>query len=266
MAKVFGRPGEYSHDRNKRMVMFKLNAVVMTIGVYAFLVGYFLGRVRSPWILLAVALSLAGMSLLTRIVQPWWDQTEKERKKFLRGAQGEAMIGWLLEDLPDDWYVFHGLQLQSGGDLDHIAVGPGGVYYISTKNLRGLISTDSAGRVVYNTKPTDLVQRTLRQAMALRERLVAILGADVYVNAVLAVPFAWIDLKGPHNKVWVLHKDNLLQALENGPKRLTEKQVKAYVTAVEMIAASARKVRDLAKDADLPPLAAAREEAKQDSV
>ena len=115
----------------------------------------------------------------------------KQRLRYWRGAQMESLVGWILQDLDDDWHIFNGVQLQEASDVDHIVVGPGGVFCISTKSAKGLFSVGPDGRVLHNNKPTGLIGNTRSQAMALKDRLAALLGADVpYVNAVLAVPQA----------------------------------------------------------------------------
>jgi hypothetical protein len=62
---------------------------------------------------------------------------------------------------------------------------------------------------------------------------------SLYVNAILAVPFAWVDLKGPYRNVRVLHQDNLVSTLESWPTRLTDQQVGAYVKVIETLATTA---------------------------
>ena len=101
-------------------------------------------------------------------------------------------------DLDDTWHVFHGIQLEAKSDIDHIVVGPGGFFCISTKNYRGLFSLGLDGCALYNNEPTALISDTLRQSLSLRDRLAALLGSDCpFVNAVLAVPQAFVAFNGP---------------------------------------------------------------------
>lgn len=54
------------------------------------------------------------------------------------GAQGEIAVGRMLDQLPDDWTVFHALPVGSReADIDHLVIGPGGVFTINTKHHRG---------------------------------------------------------------------------------------------------------------------------------
>jgi hypothetical protein len=54
------------------------------------------------------------------------------------GARGEITVGRLLATLPAEWTVFHAVPLgENHTDIDHILVGPGGVFTISTRQHGG---------------------------------------------------------------------------------------------------------------------------------
>jgi hypothetical protein len=68
-----------------------------------------------------------GGSPLTVESQPWY-----------RGALGEIAVGRILATLPSEWTVFHALPVgKKGADIDHLVIGPGGVFTINTKNHSG---------------------------------------------------------------------------------------------------------------------------------
>ncbi len=250
MAKSHGTPGAYASGKAMRHLKITLATLLIVFGAYAFALGYFwrgFGAVGAAiGFVLATAIAWGGVWLIERFMDP----LSKETLAYLRGARGEQLVGWLLEDLPDTWHIFHGIQLEDRWDLDHIVVGPGGMYCISTKNYRGLIAKSPDGQFLYNGRPTDELQQALRQTMRLRERMCALMGTDnLYINAVLAVPFAWIDLSGSLRNVLVLHKDNLVSQLESAPKRLTNRQIDAYVKVLQTLAGTSRDLRNTAAQA-----------------
>jgi hypothetical protein len=54
------------------------------------------------------------------------------------GAKGELAVGEILATLPPEWRAFHALPIgKKGADIDHIVVGPGGLFTVNTKNHRG---------------------------------------------------------------------------------------------------------------------------------
>ncbi|MGW4699469.1 nuclease-related domain-containing protein [Streptomyces sp. NPDC004285] len=54
------------------------------------------------------------------------------------GLEGERRVGRELKRLaPLGWRVLHGIEKRNGGDIDHLLIGPGGVFSINTKTHRG---------------------------------------------------------------------------------------------------------------------------------
>ena len=57
---------------------------------------------------------------------------------WYRGAQGEIAVGRMLDKLPEEFTVFHALPVGTKeSDIDHLVVGPSGVFTINTKHHRG---------------------------------------------------------------------------------------------------------------------------------
>ena len=65
---------------------------------------------------------------------------ERDADRWLRGAGGEVATSAALEALPDRrWNVFHDLAITgSNANIDHLAVGPTGVWIIDTKTTRAV--------------------------------------------------------------------------------------------------------------------------------
>ncbi|WP_343234503.1 MULTISPECIES: nuclease-related domain-containing protein [unclassified Streptomyces] len=61
-----------------------------------------------------------------------------EWDSWFKGLAGERKVGAELERLTAyGWKVLHSLPLTRGGDIDHMLIGPGGVFTINTKNHPG---------------------------------------------------------------------------------------------------------------------------------
>lgn len=63
--------------------------------------------------------------------------------RYMGGSEGEKRVTRVLRDsLDDDYFLINDLQLFDRGrkgNIDHVVVGPNGVFVIETKNLRGKI-------------------------------------------------------------------------------------------------------------------------------
>ena len=61
-----------------------------------------------------------------------------DARAWYTGALGEIEVGRILANLPAGWSSYHALPIGTkGSDIDHVVVGPGGVFTINTKHHRG---------------------------------------------------------------------------------------------------------------------------------
>jgi hypothetical protein len=82
------------------------------------------------------------------------------------GWEGEKQVTKLLTStLSDDYYLLNDLYLRdAGGDIDHVVLGPNGVFVLETKNWSGNISCNGdewqrAGRRNFSGSPSRQVKR-----------------------------------------------------------------------------------------------------------
>jgi len=75
----------------------------------------------------------------------------RRAEMFEKGAEGESATAAVLAALPPGWAALHGVQWPSRrlANIDHILVGPGGIFVIDSKNWSGRISLQS-GRLRQN--------------------------------------------------------------------------------------------------------------------
>ena len=63
---------------------------------------------------------------------------DAEGYSWIRGLKGENEVFKCLETLPKDYFIFNDVKLPGkGGNIDHIVIGPSGVFVIETKNYSG---------------------------------------------------------------------------------------------------------------------------------
>ncbi|QLJ00419.1 NERD domain-containing protein [Streptomyces sp. NEAU-sy36] len=89
-----------------------------------------------------------GAGLLGMIAERGPSTVQRLRAKVLRqssewdnwytGLEGERRVGRELARLSaQGWRVLHGIPKSNGGDIDHLLIGPGGVFNINTKTHQG---------------------------------------------------------------------------------------------------------------------------------
>jgi hypothetical protein len=189
------------------------------------------------WFCLAIEILIFASAFLSlRRLDKYADDVARERIKWLRGAQGEALVAWHLRDLPDSWHVFHNIQIWENGDVDHILIGPAGIFCLSTKANRGLYSTGPDGSYLLNGETTNHVYDAQRQALQFRDRLKGLLGNAPWIQPVLVAPFAYVGFDTFQDQAWVLYEGNLNTVFEDSRCKLNAREIAKYADAVRKIA------------------------------
>lgn len=87
-----------------------------------------------------------------------------EERAWRKGAEGEEAVGRRLAKLPEGWQVLHDLTIGSqGANLDHLVVGPPGVFTVNTKHHTGRVTVYERA-ILHNGKKTAYVPKALREA------------------------------------------------------------------------------------------------------
>lgn len=126
-------------------------------------------------------------SPLLRTLKRWFG-LDAELRPWETGLRGERIAGKSLNRLRrDGWFVLHSVELPSGADIDHVAIGPPGVFTINTKHHRGgrIWLGDHAAMV--NGQSTPYVRNSLFEARRAARLLTHTCGFPVDVHPVLAV-------------------------------------------------------------------------------
>jgi hypothetical protein len=91
--------------------------------------------------------------LISRLSPPGWIEN------WQQGAWGEMATGKVLGPLEKEgWVVLHDLPAERG-NVDHIVIGPGGVFLLDSKRLGGSVNVESDGVTVRRFGDPDLTYR-----------------------------------------------------------------------------------------------------------
>jgi hypothetical protein len=250
MAIRHGLAGQYPKAEATRLRdrdLFTICVVAILIGgICGFLLGGGLTWLRGAAGVAAVCVGLPIMYFSLRRFEKFIDASAKERIKYMRGGQAEALVAWILEDLPDSYHIFNGLKLYKDSDIDHIVVGPQGLFCISTKSVRGLFEMRD-DKLFHNGRECHYAQQARSQAGELANRLQALRGAPVpWVQAVLAVPFAYIEGPNMTSKLWIVHQDDIIELLDpiDAKGSISSGEVASTVHALELLYRDAAQVQD----------------------
>ncbi|WP_187432579.1 nuclease-related domain-containing protein [Agromyces mariniharenae] len=164
----------------------------------------------------SAAQRLFGVSPLGREAEPWYV-----------GALGELEVARRLEALGPGWYVLHSVPIGAGAsDLDHVVIGPAGVFTINTKHHRGQHVWVGAKRIMVNGQRTDHLRNAAFEARRTSKLLSVAARALVEVTPVVAVVGARrMTVRERPYDVVVLHDHQLVRWLQRHPVTLTPEQV-----------------------------------------
>lgn len=89
------------------------------------------------WTTCAIEVAVVGcLVLIDRTASPVMD-------RWGRGAAGEELVGEVLDGLRDrGWFALHDAQL-GRGNIDHVLVGPAGIFTVETKSHRGRLRAEA---------------------------------------------------------------------------------------------------------------------------
>jgi len=123
--------------------------------------------------------------------------TKKRAKDADRGAHAEEVVADKLKDLPDSYHAFHDITFD-GFNLDHVIVGPGGIFVVETKSHSGEV--DSKGdTLLLNGKPPpkNFLNQAWSQTYQLRDFIYSKTSRKWEVIPVLCFTRAYVKVRQP---------------------------------------------------------------------
>ncbi len=147
--------------------------------------------------------------------------------KYRKGVEGEMEVERVLKTLSDSYVVINNVRLPKGaGNIDHVVIGPTGVFAIETKNIRGHFVCEGEewfkvknGRI---RRVRSFSRQAKRNALALRDFLRRH-GCDQFVHGVVVLTNenCRVDLINPSVPVIEIGrlKDFIEKAKDRVPKR-----------------------------------------------
>jgi hypothetical protein len=145
--------------RNQRLIINLVVAAILGIAFWQFAAAQ--GYTFGPWV--------AGMILLIGLAKAVAEPSHV--RAWSIGAHGERITEQALESLPDGHQVLHDRRIPgTRANIDHIVVGPGGVFVVESKRMRGKLRL-RGDTVFVAGRRTAMVDEVIREAEAVRQAL-----------------------------------------------------------------------------------------------
>ena len=226
-------PGQSLTEERDRIVEDKLIPPMLGAVLLIVVAGlewwrYFVPQPPHPWSW--TLLAIAGVAWFL-----WRGFSVRSKLKQLRQAiDGERAVGQFLERLRSDGYdVFHDV-VGHGFNVDHVVIGPAGVFTVETKTWskpgRGEtnIRFDGERLLVGNQQPDrDPIVQARAQASWIREVLLESTGRRFDIRPVVLFPGWFIEqTEGSKREVWVLNPKALPDFISREPRKLSDEDVR----------------------------------------
>ena len=197
-----------------------------------FLCGIFLGAV-----LPRLGLGVAGAGLLTASLFLVWAVRDglKGLEGYFKGARGEEAVALLLSNLPAGDHVFNDLTCGRAGGIDHLVVGPNGLFVVETKCWSGNVTVEGE-KILFNGKVPDRspLEQVRASADALSQFLSEKAGVSPTVGAIVC--FASNTLVPDvvrQGATWVCNASALLSVISGCAGRVSADDVERVVKVLE---------------------------------
>jgi len=202
--------GQYARATVRRLRMRTLVALGV-LAVATALLGRAFGLHDVRFLASEIAL-LVSMFVISRYVMPLVERRD-------RGAAGEEQVGGLLDQMSaHGWLVIHDASL-GRGNVDHILIGPPGIFTIETKSHPGPV------------RVARVHGETLSQAQAQRKAIERVTALDV--EPLIVYSRAWVDRPMARRKgVRVVPARMLLGYLSKLQARLSPREIERAHTLV----------------------------------
>ena len=173
MATIHGVAGEWARVKGTVGGLWPLFLGIFATGFSAALL-----IIVPLWGAVALVLSLMFIS---------WSLVKGMRRveSFFKGARGEEMVSGILRELPDAYHVFNDF-LACGKHVDHVVVGPAGVFAVETKFWRGKVTLEEGHILLDGRLPDRSPLAQVQKEASLVKTALAKLGWTGAVTPVLA--------------------------------------------------------------------------------
>jgi len=164
---------------------------------------------------------------------------QRKYRIYKSGSRGEKdVINMLSGSLSDDYYLLNGVKLSGGGDIDHIVLGPTGVFVLETKNWSGKIFGDGdkwrrSGKKATGS-PSLQVKRNAQKVRRLIENMGALRSIGVWVEGIVVFTNqnAKFSINNPPVTILKLHQ--LPSHITRSPNnRLTPEQIQQITKQIQ---------------------------------
>jgi hypothetical protein len=155
-----------------------------------------------------------------------------DARAWRRGAEGEEEVARRLSALGDRWRVLHGIPIGEGGtDIDHLVIGPAGVFTINTKNHLGKKVTVYERAIYVSGTKQPYYPKARAEGKKAATLLSSAVGSPVTVLPLIVVMASELNIKGMPFDIRVVGRKRIAQWLSGQSSCVTRERVEEIYAA-----------------------------------
>jgi hypothetical protein len=201
MAHIYGKVGESALQKSLEKRENVIWGVVLVLAYGAMGMGVVIGLLFSSFVWIrwfssvAIVLIFAAVLLWKRRFMAFLDEKFRAARMWHRGYEGERVVGELLEaGLSEKYHVFNDIRFPGrAANIDHIVIGPSGIFVLDTKNWRGTVAWAEDGEtLLWNGVPEKkgVAKAILSDALDVHDKLRILTNRDFFIKPILVFPLA----------------------------------------------------------------------------
>ncbi|GAV22723.1 nuclease-related domain-containing protein [Carboxydothermus pertinax] len=241
MAKQVGKAGSGARKMAEKRTLIIYGTLLGFILAGSFLLK-FAGKIllfNSYWVnLFGLLIAGVGIGVFIAVFMIATDSKEVDQpiNRALKGAKAEEKISEILGQLPEGYTVFNDFPCPMG-NIDHIVVGPTGIFIIETKSHSGEVTLSQEGKLLLNSKELekDFLKQVLGQTFWLKERMVGLLEKTPFINPIIVFTNAFVKIDKPVKGVRIVNKKWLIDAINENKVQLSDEAIKRIVSFLTVI-------------------------------
>jgi hypothetical protein len=168
--RVLRKGGQFTAGRIRFYLSSSVGFFVLTLLVAAVFLHFQLPQVG--------LFAVAALFILFKVGFRHWE-------RWFLGKRGESKVTEALKSLPGDYVVLNDVVLpDSKGNVDHVLIGPNGVFAIETKNYSGHVKCEEERWFVNGQDIRSLSKQAKRNSMAVRSSI-----GSLFASSPASVPY-----------------------------------------------------------------------------
>ena len=220
-------------DHNLRQAIRRMSVAVIAFALALVALGF--AGAKGGLIALAIeGVVVVGFLAFPLVQRASWANPDT----WLLGLFGEAMVAHLLGMLPTTFHCVHDITLRSNGkrsNIDHLVVGPTGIWVIETKNWKGKFQKRDGVLLHDGYDQSTLIRRTVASTFDVRAALGTAQGDVRWINAVIVSTKARVPERLDFGKAIVVGASDVIPLIRDGRQVLSLQEVDRIAGCLGML-------------------------------